>query len=111
MVPGGHHCYGAILQKGVCCDVEVAQHIIADTPQNRMDCIILKLSYYELYGPSTSWRYLLDILYYGRPNVSSTSTEAERSVWVISDRVTWIHQHLTLMVNSGLVGGKQSPQR
>ena len=79
MVPGGHHCYGAILQKGVCCDVEVAQHIIANTPQNRMDCIILKLSYYEVYDPSTSWRDLLDILDYGRPNVSLTSAEAERS--------------------------------
>ena len=80
MVPGGHHCYGAILQKGACCDVEVAQHIITDPPQNRMDRIIVKFYYYELYPPSPSWRDLLEILDYGRPNISPTSAEAARSV-------------------------------
>ena len=111
VVPVGHHFYTAILQKGACWDVQVTHHIIADTPQNRMDCIIVEIFYYEVYTPSPSWRDLLEILDYGRPNVSPTSSEAARSVWVIADRATWRQQHAISVVNSGLVGGKQSPQK
>ena len=111
MVPGGHHCYVPILQNGACCDVEVAHCIITDPPQNMMDRIIVKFNYYEVYAPPSSWRDLFEILDYGRPNVSLTSAEAEQSVWVIADRATWIHHHVTLMVHSGLVDRKQRPKR